>query len=69
MGASSQRALEEQLAEERLRDAAPIMLEALQELEEFLDDRADADDGIPNDAMRHLMEVRAAIAKATGRRP
>jgi hypothetical protein len=29
MGASSQRALEEQLAEERLRDAAPNLLEAL----------------------------------------
>jgi hypothetical protein len=58
---------EEQKAEERLRDAAPIMLEALHETLEFLDDRADADDGIPNDAMRLLTEVRFAIYKATGK--
>lgn len=45
--------------------AAPMMLTALQELEEFLDNQADVDDGRPNDAMRHLIEVRAAIAKAT----
>jgi hypothetical protein len=40
------------------------LLVALHEVEEFLDQRADVDDGIPNDAMRHLVEVRAAIAKS-----
>lgn len=48
----------------RLIAAAPDMLAALQELEEFLDNQADVDDGRANDAMRHLTEVRAAIAKA-----
>lgn len=44
--------------------AAPTMLVALCEVEDYLDDRADVDDGIPNDAMRLLVEVREAIAKA-----
>ena len=37
------------------------MRAALEEVEEYLDDRADADDGRPNDAMRLLVEVRAAL--------
>ena len=53
-------------ANARLIAAAPDMLTALREVEDFLDDRSDVDDGIPNDAMRHLVEVRAAIAKAEG---
>ncbi len=43
---------------------APRFRETLSELEEFLDNQADVDNGRPNDAMRHLTEVRAAIAKA-----
>lgn len=49
----------------RLMTAAPDMLEVLQEIESFLENQQDADDGTPNDAMRHLVYVRAAIAKAT----
>ena len=48
-----------------LHHAAPDMLEALREVEEYLDDRADVDDGIPDAAMRLLVEVKAVIAKAT----
>ena len=44
-----------------LAAAAPLMLSVLREVEGFLDDRADADDGIPNEAMSLLTEVRAAI--------
>lgn len=51
----------------RLLAAAHAMLVTLQELEEFLDNLADVDDGMPNDAMRHLVEVRAVIAKAEGK--
>ncbi|WP_157970119.1 hypothetical protein [Pelagibacterium sediminicola] len=50
--------------------AAPNMLEALYEAEEYFDNRADADhDGtgfVPNEEMKLLTVVRAAIAKATG---
>ena len=48
----------------RLMKAAPEMAEVLIEIEDYLDDRADADDGIPNDAMRLLTDVRAILAKA-----
>jgi hypothetical protein len=34
---------------------------ALRDLEKYFEDRADADDGIPNDAMRHLVEIRQII--------
>lgn len=51
----------------RLLAAAHAMLVTLQELEEFLDNLADVDDGMPNDAMHHLVEVRAVIARAEGR--
>lgn len=54
------------LANARLIAAAPGMLTALHEVEEFLDQQADADDGRPNRAMSLLVEVRAALAKATG---
>lgn len=57
------------VANAQLMAAAPDMLAALREVEGFLNDQADADDGRPNDAMRHLMEVRAAIAIAEGRTP
>ena len=52
-------------ANARLIAAAPDMLETLLEVEEYLNDRADVDDGIPDAAMRLLVEVKAAIAKAT----
>lgn len=55
----------------RLIAAAPDLLEALFECEEYFDNKADADcdqDGfIPNKEMRLLDVVRAAIAKAEGR--
>lgn len=60
---------EEALANARLMAAAPKMLAALEEVVPFLEDREDAGHNghvfIPNEAMRLLMEVRAAIAKAT----
>lgn len=52
--------------------AAPEMLAALREVEEFLDDQAEAEyftdraSPVPNQAMRLLVEVREAIAKAEG---
>jgi len=48
------------------REAFRDMLAALREVEEYLDDRADVDDGIPDHAMRLLVEVRATITKAEG---
>jgi hypothetical protein len=62
MGASSQRALEEQLAEERLRDAAPDLLSALRRILELCDDSNGAHFLTRNDTTRAL--ARAAIAKA-----
>ncbi len=53
--------------DERVREAAPDMLAALHEIESFLDNRADVDDGIPNEAMRLLVELRAALRKAEGK--
>lgn len=47
--------------------AAPDLLGTLKELEEVLDDLADADDGRPNNEMKMLVIVRKAIAKAEGR--
>ncbi len=44
--------------------AADGMYAALLEVEEYLDDRADVDDGIPNHAMRLLVVVKEAIGKA-----
>lgn len=38
-----------------------VMLSVLREVEEFLDQQADVDDGRPNDAMRLLVDVRAVI--------
>lgn len=62
---------DEALANARLIAAAPDLLEALAECEDFFDQRADADcdqDGfVPNDEMRMLATVRAAIAKAEAR--
>ena len=43
---------------------APAMRDVLVEIEDYLDDRADADNGIPNDAMRLLTEIRAILARA-----
>ena len=43
---------------------APAMRDVLVEIEDYLDDRADADNGIPNDAMRLLTEVRAILARS-----
>ncbi len=48
----------------RMIAAAPEMLAALWEVEEYLEPRIDADDGVPNDAMRLLTEVREALKKA-----
>lgn len=46
--------------------AAPAMLEALKEIEWIFDGKEDiTDNGGPNDAMRALTAIRAAIAKAT----
>lgn len=57
-------------ADARLIAASPDMLEALREAEEYFDNRADADCDetgfIPNEEMKLLTVVRAAIAKATG---
>jgi hypothetical protein len=53
-----------QEANARLIAAAPDMLDALREIEEWADDRADVDDGQPNDAMWVLVIVRAAIKRA-----
>lgn len=57
-------------ANARLIAAAPDMLEALYEAEEYFDNRADADHDetgfVPNEEMKLLAVVRAAIAKATG---
>ncbi len=52
--------------EKRYTSLQPI-LEVLGDVQEYLDNRADVDDGIPNEAMRLLVEVRAAIRKAEGR--
>lgn len=58
-----------QMADTRLIAAAPDMLEALTECEEYFAQRADADhngnDYVGNAAMDMLMVVRAALAKAT----
>lgn len=57
-------------ANARLIAAAPEMLEALYEAEEYFDNRADADNDetgfVPNTEMKLLVSIRAAIAKATG---
>jgi hypothetical protein len=65
MGAASQRALEEQLAEERLRDAAPEMLAALRRIEELCDENGGAHWLTRNATTRAL--ALAAIAKAEGK--
>lgn len=61
-------------ANARLITAAPDLLEALHEVEEFLDNQSDVEDGDygiprPNRAMRLLIEVRDAITKARGITP
>jgi hypothetical protein len=38
-----------------------VALETLRELDAYFDNRADVDDGIPNEAMRMLILVRGAI--------
>jgi hypothetical protein len=56
----------------RLIAVAPDMLTVLREVEEFLDDRADADQPagsdhpIPNDEMRMLAAVRTVLSKVEG---
>lgn len=61
---------DECIANARLIAAAPEMLEALYEAEEYFDNRADADHDetgfVPNKEMTLLVSIRAAIAKATG---
>lgn len=56
--------------QERAADLIDEMLEALREAEEYFDNRADADHDetgfVPNEEMKLLTVVRAAIAKATG---
>jgi hypothetical protein len=54
------------LAALRITDASGLAraLTTLREVAEFLDNLADADDGIPNDAMRLLVEVKDTIAAA-----
>jgi len=52
-------------ADQRLRDAAPYMLEALCEIEELVDDEIDIDrNGGPNLAMRIQTIIRDALKKA-----
>ena len=43
-----------------MQEAREPLLAILREVEEYLDDRADVDDGIPNAAMRLLVDVKAA---------
>lgn len=55
----------------RLIAAAPALLAALEEVEDFLDNRADVVDGsygepAPNREMQLLQEVRAALSLARG---
>jgi hypothetical protein len=51
----------------RMEVAAPLMLEALFEVEWIFDGQEDiTNNGGPNDAMRALAVVRAAILAATG---
>ena len=54
-----------------LLDAFPDLLEALDQCEDYFDNRADADHDeygfVPNEEMRLLSVVRAALAKAEGR--
>jgi hypothetical protein len=45
----------------KVYDDRDDLVAVLQEVEEFLDQRADVDDGIPNDAMRLLVEVREVL--------
>lgn len=60
-----------QEADARLIAAAPELLEALYEAEEYFDNRADADHDetgfVPNKEMKLLVSIRAAITKAEGR--
>lgn len=57
-------------ANARLIGAAPDLLEALYEAEEYFDNRSDVDYDetgfVPNEEMKLLTVIRAAIAKATG---
>lgn len=45
-------------------DQMARLLTTLREVETYLEERQDADDGIPNEAMSLLIEVRGAIAAA-----
>lgn len=40
------------------------LIAALEEVDDYLDNRADVDDGIPNTAMKLLTTVRTALALA-----
>jgi hypothetical protein len=41
-----------------------MLRNTLEEVEAYLDNRADVDDGVPNEAMRLLVEVRTALRVA-----
>jgi hypothetical protein len=60
---------DERHANARLIASAPEMLEVLEEVEEFLDGRTDADLDGPNAEMRLYITVRAIIQKAKGETP
>lgn len=51
-------------ANARLIAAAPDLLAAFDDLEHLFDGQEDCDDGQPNDAMKVMLIIRAALAKA-----
>jgi hypothetical protein len=67
MGASSRRALEEQLTEERLRDAAPELLEALRSAQEAIEWYGAGGFQCEHGLQPVGYQIAAALYKATGK--